>query len=316
MGRPPRERHSLDQAARRRQHPIECGMTPSRSRRVIRGVAAIVLCGLCGYGVLAGRAAIHAQTTTVRLALVNVPDDVLRPLLPVFEKQHGLRASIGYTGNDPFSAGRAGQADLVIAHYGHEGVEPFVTAGLGLWPKTVFSNQMALMGPSSDPAGVRGARSLAEGFRRIAATKSRYVANASAGARYLEDIARADAGEARGELIESGGVENAAAVTLAAARGAYVLWGVPPFLRWKRQQSIEQAPDLVPLLIDDAMLQRVMVAIVVNPKAVKGVNAAGAQQLQAFLLSPPIQARIAAFRYPDFDRQVWWPAGRHNSARE
>jgi tungstate transport system substrate-binding protein len=248
------------------------------------------------------------------LALVNVPDDVLRPLLPAFEQQAGLRASIVYTGNDPFSAGRSGQADLVIAHYGHDGVEPFVTGGFGLWPKAVFANQMALMGPSSDPAGVRGTRTLAEAFRRLETTKSAYVVNASGGARYLEEIARTGRGKP-GDVIDTG-AENAAAVRLAADRGAYVLWGVPPFLRWKRQQSIEQATNIEPLVIDDPMLQRIMVAIVVNAKAVKGVNSDGAQRLQQFLLSPAIQARIAAFRYPDFDRQVWWPAGRHNSARE
>jgi ABC-type tungstate transport system permease subunit len=91
---------------------------------------------------------------------------------------------------------------------------------------------------------------------------------------------------------------------------------VPPFLRWKRQQPIEQATDLEPLVIDDPSLQRMMVAIAVNPKAVTGVNADGARAFQDFLLSPSIQARVASFRYPGFDKQVWWPAGRHNSARE
>jgi ABC-type tungstate transport system permease subunit len=123
------------------------------------------------------------------------------------------------------------------------------------------------------------------------------------------------AGGARGEVIEST-LENAAAVRLAADRNAYVLWGVPPFLRWKRQQSIEQATNIEPLVIADPILHRVMVSIAVNDKTVKGVNTKGAQQLEGFLLSPAIQARIAAFRYPDFDRQVWWPAGRHNSARD
>jgi tungstate transport system substrate-binding protein len=271
---------------------------------------------LCGLIVLAiGAMSVTAQPAGVRLALVNVPDDVLRPLLPAFEQQHKLRASIVYMGNDPFAEGRAGRADLIVAHFGHAGVGPFVTAGLGLWPKATLCNQMALMGPSADPAGVRGTRSLAEAFRRIAAAKARYVSNASAGARYLEDIALAGAG-ARGDGFGSGTLENAAAVKMAADRGAYVLWGVPPFLRWKRQQSIEQATDLEPLVVDDSTLQRIMVSIVVNAKAVKGVNAEGAQALQEFLLSPAIQARIAAFRYPEFNQQVWWPAGRHNSARE
>jgi tungstate transport system substrate-binding protein len=226
-----------------------------------------------------------------------------------------MKAAIVHTGNDPFSIARAGNADLVIAHFGHEGVEAFVLEGRGLWPKAVFSNQMALIGPAADPAGVRGARSLADAYRRIAATKSLYVANASAGARYVESVATA-ATDIRLSPVASGALENQAAVRVAADRGAYVVWGVPPFLRWKRQQSIEQSTDLEPLVIDDPGLQRMMVAIVVNPKTIKGVNAEAAQQFQSFLLTPATQVRIAAFRYPDFDRQVWWPAGRHNAARE
>src|SRR5690606_3392998 len=81
---------------------------------------------------------------TVRLALVNVPDELLRPMLPDFEKETGLRAEIVYTGSDPYGFAREGKADLVISHFGHAGVEPFVTEGLGLWPRAVFSNQMAL----------------------------------------------------------------------------------------------------------------------------------------------------------------------------
>jgi ABC-type tungstate transport system permease subunit len=64
------------------------------------------------------------------------------------------------------------------------------------------------------------------------------------------------------------------------------------------------------------MFQRIMVAIVVNPKTVPGVNAEGAGAFQNFLIEPATQARIRAFRYPDFDQQAWWPAGRHNLARE
>src|SRR5438132_10202081 len=42
-----------------------------------------------------------------------------------------------------------------LSHYGHEGVELFVTYGYGLWPYAVFANQIALLGPASDPARVR-----------------------------------------------------------------------------------------------------------------------------------------------------------------
>ena len=74
--------------------------------------------------------------------------------------------------------------------------------------------------------------------------------------------------------------------------------------------------ELEPLVTGDPVFQRIMVAIVVNPKTVRGVDNAGAEAFQAFLLTPATQAKIASFRYPDLNQQVWWPAGRHNSARE
>ncbi|HTY63932.1 MAG TPA: substrate-binding domain-containing protein [Acidobacteriota bacterium] len=250
---------------------------------------------------------------TVRLALVNVPDELLRPLLPDFQKQTGLRAEIVYAGSDPFGPGREGKADLVISHYGHEGVEPFVTAGLGLWPHPVFANQMALLGPPSDPAHVRGLTDAAEAFRRIAATKSPFLVNDGAGAKYLEEILWTSAGvQEKGSWYLNLKSEGKKAAQDAAQKGAYVLWGLPPFLRLKRQGPVE----LVPLVVGDPIFQRMMVSIIVNPAKVAGVNAQGAKSFQEFLIAPSTQARIRAFRYPDFDQQAWWPAGRHNNAQE
>jgi tungstate transport system substrate-binding protein len=152
-----------------------------------------------------------------------------------------------------------------------------------------------------------------EAFRRIAASKSQFLSNNGAGAKYLEEILWNGAGiREKGAWyldLESHGSQ---AARDAARKGAYVLWGLPPFLRLKRQGPL----DLEPLVVQDPIFQRIMVAVVVNPKKVRGVNAEGATAFQEFLIAPPTQSRIRAFRYPDFDQQAWWPAGRHNSAQE
>jgi tungstate transport system substrate-binding protein len=255
----------------------------------------------------------QCQDAAVRLALVNVPDELLRPLLPEFQKQTGLRAEIVYTGDDPFAVARAGKADLVISHYGHEGVESFVTEGFGLWPRPVFANQMALLGPPSDPAHIRGLADAAEAFRLIAANKSPFLSNNGAGAKYLEEILWTGAGvREKGDWYLDLKSQGSQAARDAARKQAYVLWGLPPFLRLKRQGPV----DLEPLVIKDSIFQRIMVAIVVNPRKVSGVNASGAAKLRDFLIAPATQARVRAFRYPDFDQQAWWPAGRHNATRE
>ena len=255
---------------------------------------------------------VAAAGGTVRLALVNVPDEVLQPMLPDFFAASGVRATIVYTGNDPFAVARDGKADLVVAHYGHEGVEPFVAGGFGLWPHPVFANQVALLGPPADPAHVRGLTDATEAFRRIAATQSRFLANDTDGADYIEQILWDRAGVTRkGAWYSNRNSRGPQAARDAAQDGAYVIWGVPPFLRLKRQAPIA----LEPLVVADPIFQRIMVAIVVNPAKVTGVNTDGAQAFQKFLLTPAIQARVMAFRYPDFDQQVWWPAGRHNNSQ-
>ena len=280
---------------------------PSHGFRAAAAAAGLLLAAL------AGPAVVRSQTPGVRVALVNVPDEVLRPLLPEFQKQTGIRAEIVYTGQDPYGVAARGEADLVISHYGHEGVEPFVTAGRGLWPRPVFANQMALLGPPGDPARVRGLTDAAEAFRRIAAAKARFLVNGSAGARYLEQILWTGAGSpGKGDWYLDLKSEGPAAARAAADQGAYVLWGVPPFLRLKRQGPL----NLEALVVGDPLFQRMMVSVVVNPAKIAGVNADGAKVLEEYLLAPATQARIRAFRYPDFDQQVWWPAGRHNSARE
>jgi len=273
-----------------------------------RGAMAVVCAVACGAAASAG-----ADDTTVRLAMVNVPDDVVRPLLGDFAAQSGRRAEIVYTGNDPFSLAREGKADLVISHYGHEGVQPFVTGGFGSWPHPVFANQIAILGPPSDPAHVRGLTDGAEAFRRIAASRSPFLVNDSDGNKYVEAILWAKAGSpAKGDWYVNRHSQGPQAARDAAKQGAYTIWGVPPFVRLNAQAPL----DLEPLVTADPIFQRIMVAIVVDPKKVSGVNDAGAEAFQAFLLAPSTQARVAAFRYPGIAQQVWWPAGRHNNARE
>jgi len=262
---------------------------------------------------LAASAPILAQDAPVRLAMVNVPDDVVRPLLPVFQEETGRTAEIVYRGNDPFSVARDGRADLVIAHYGHEGVKPFVTGGWGEWPQAVFANQMALLGPPADPAGVRGLADAAEALRRIAASQAPFLSNNSSGSKYLEQILWLRAGmEDKGDWYVDRGSQGPRAAADAAERGAYVLWGVPPFIRTQRGAKLA----LEPLVVRDPSLQRIMVGIVVNQDKVSGANAEGGRAMLEFLLAPATQARISAFRYPELPEQVWWPAGRHNNQHD
>lgn len=270
----------------------------------------LIILALCVVGG-AATADESEDADVVRLAVVNTPQfsGLLDSLLRGFEQETGITVNV-YSGKDVFSQARAGKADVVISHYGKQGVERFVMEGYGAWPEIVFSNQAVLIGHKSDPAGVRGMTSLAGAFERIADARAPFVHNDIPGIDYLTEIALESAGQPdRAGWFMDSGHAKAAAVLLAEEEKGYVIWGALPFLRFDGQRN---SSELEILVAADPSLQRVMAAIVVDPEKVPGANAKGARALVDYLLSPRTQARIAAFRTPGSDLQFWWPAGRNN----
>jgi tungstate transport system substrate-binding protein len=248
--------------------------------------------------------------TIVRVA--SVPTAVEGNLLPTlaaeFEKHSSYKVELT-SSDDVYGLARAGHADLAISHYGHKNAEAFVMEGFGEWPRTVFSNQMALLGPPSDPAKVRDLQDAGESFKRIAATRSPFVVNHIDGVRYLTEVLWNAAGrpDRTGWLLDEGRQKDDA-IRYASERGAYSLWGLTPFLRLRRETRL----DLDPLVVGDPLLQRMLVSIVVKEAKTPGANTAGAMALQTFLLSPVTQARIREVRYPGAEAVQWVPGARHN----
>lgn len=249
-------------------------------------------------------------SNVVRVA--SVPTAVEGNLLPVliaeFEKQSPYKVHLS-SNDDVYGLARNGFVDLAISHYGHKNAEAFVMEGFGEWPRTLFSNQMALLGPPSDPAKVRDLQDVGAAFRRIAETKSPFVVNHIDGVRYLTEVLWNAAGkpDRAGWLIDDGRRKDDA-IRYAAERGAYSLWGLTPFLRLQRETRV----NLEPLVMADPLLQRMLVAIIVKESKTAGVNTAGATALQTFLLSPSTQARIRDVRYPGAEGVQWVPGARHN----
>ncbi len=245
--------------------------------------------------------------------VVSVPTavegNVLPELVADFMRHSSLRVEL-IASTDVYELARSGTVDLAISHYGHKHAEDFVMEGFGEWPRTLFSNQMALLGPKSDPAKIRGLEDVAEAFRRIAQTKSPFVLNDIDGVRYLTEILWNAVGcpDRSGWLIDDRQFRKEDAIHYAAKKGAYVLWGLTPFSRFRNDDSL----GLEPLVLADPLLQRMLVSVIVKPSKVAGVNAEGAAKLQAFLLAPATQARIRAVRYPGEPRVTWVPGGRHN----
>jgi tungstate transport system substrate-binding protein len=251
--------------------------------------------------------------SVVRLGVVNTPQDsgLLAALLPGFEAQSGYRVEV-IKGGDLYDRARAGEADVLISHYGKGAVESFVSSGLGLWPRPVFASRVVLVGTGEDPAGVLGLRDPFEAMRRIAAAEAPLVLGKSVGARYLAEMLIAGAGDPdRGTWLEVTELSGAALVARARERNGYTVIAAAAFARL----GDERADGMTVMLDDPALLHRIMAIVRVNPEQIEGINVAGARALEAYLLSPAVQAKIATFREPASGHALWASAARHNHSK-
>lgn len=249
------------------------------------------------------------DAAVIRVASVRtaVEGGLLPRLVEMFHAAGGARVDVT-VGEMVYSRAREGAVDLVVSHFGHKEAEQFVVDGLGEFPRTVFSNQMALVGPPSDPAGVRDLDDAGEAFRRIAAGKHPFVLNDLDGVKYLTEILWNSAGKPdRAGWFVDDEASRLGALERAAKRNGYTLWGLTPFLRTMKDTPL----PLEPLVLADPLFQRMLVTVVVKPGR-HPVNVDGAQAFQSFLLSPPTQAAIRTVRYPGAEHVAWVPAGRHN----
>lgn len=261
--------------------------------------------------VIVGPTRAVAQSSVVRLKAVNVPVDsgLLASLLADFQTTTGYRVEVDKKGDLVYEMARQGAADLVLSHYGHAGMDDFMADGLGFWPRAVFANQAVLLGPSTDPAGVRGMQDAVQAFRRIAETKSLFLVNNAATEKYLGQLLWQAAGrpDPAGWYSDTG-ARDQTVIQSAERSQAYVLWGIIPFLKFKESTNSR----LEMIAVEDSLMQRLMMTVVVNPEKVAGVNVAGAFALQRYLASSATQARIRSFRYPGVSQQLFWPSGRDN----
>lgn len=247
----------------------------------------------------------------VRIASVPtaVEGGLLPKLIDSFKSETGLNVLLTED-DDPYNPAKEGTFDLVISHFGHRDAEAFILKGFGQWPRIVFSNQLGLFGPPSDPAGIRGMTDLVAAFSKIVAAKAPYVLNDTKGIKYLTEILwNAAVKPTKGSWFIDPGISKKDAIALAAKQKAYVIWGLTPF----HSEQKASHSELVPLVTADQLLQRIMVSVVINPERVAGVNAADATRFQKYLLLPSTQAKMLTVHYPGTAQAAWAPAGRNNS---
>ena len=225
-------------------------------------------------------------------------------LLPQFTEQTGIEVKVVAVGTgQAIRIATNGDADLLLVH--HEPSErKFVADGLGLARHPIMHNDFVLVGPGTDPAGVRGISDITIALRRIGQSEQIFISRGDDSGTHKKELelwqaSGFDPRPASGSWYREAGSGMGATLNTASAMGGYTLSDRASWV------SFGNKGDTEILLEGDPPLNNPYAAIVVNPERHPHVRAGEAQAFVDWLTSAPGQTAIAAFRVDG--QQLFFP---------
>jgi tungstate transport system substrate-binding protein len=212
----------------------------------------------------------------------------------MFEAQTGYHVEVVVTGVRPVldKAIRAGQVDLLTMHSGDITTD-IVADGIGVNMRPWTRNELVIVGPTNDPAQIRGMTNGAEALKKIAAAQARFVDFEGIGSRELTHTLWRLAGiDPKGDWLikDDTAISKWNVLQFCRSNHACVVVGYIPALTGKMQND-----GMEILVKNDPVMRRPYIVMEANPKKFPDANFAGARALSDFLLSPKVQNLLLGF---------------------
>jgi len=248
------------------------------------------------------------QPQTVRCAVIGgmVDTELFVKVGERFHADTGDSVEIVATGpkGTVAAAVRDGKADLVTMH-SSDTIVNLVADGYALDPQPWVRNELVIVGPADDPAGIRGLSDAVEAFRRIAERRTPFVMHSSIGSQeVLRDVLQNTKVQLDPEqLVYSPEERKQMVLRLAEEKHGYTLVGRIPFLDGKMPSS-----KLAMMVQGDERLRRPYLVAAVNPRRVPSARLEAAKRLAAYLRSPKTQQWLLHYGEGKLDsRPLFFP---------
>jgi len=247
----------------------------------------------------------HAQERSIIVASTTSTEQsgLFGFLLPRFSARTGIRVDVVAVGTgQALDIGRRGDADVVFVH-DRPAEEKFMAEGFGVKRFDVMYNDFVLIGPNSDPAGVKG-KDIATALKAIEAKGAPFVSRGDRSGTHAAElalwiIAGIDIASAKGAWYREIGQGMGAALNTASAMNAYVLSDRGTWL------SFRNRGDLDIVVEGDKRLFNQYGVFLVNPEKHPSVRKELGQAFVDWLISPEGQAAIAGYRIDG--QQLFFP---------
>ena len=258
------------------------------------------------FGVLAGLAPASAQDRSIVVASTTSTQDsgLFGYLLPLFKAKTGIDVKVIAQGTgQALDTARRGDADVVFVHAKSQ-EEKFVADGFGVKRFDVMYNDFVLIGPKSDPAGVKG-KDIETALKAIQAKAAPFVSRGDKSGTHsaelaLWKVAGVDiASEQRRRGTARSGRAWAPALNTAGAMNGYVLSDRGTWISFKNRGDLEIAVE------GDKRLFNQYGVMLVNPEKHPSVKKELGQAFVDWLVSAEGQAAIAAYKIDG--QQLFFP---------
>jgi tungstate transport system substrate-binding protein len=256
----------------------------------------------------------NSATPTKDLLLVSTTSTqdsgLLDVLLPVFTAKTGYAVQLVAVGSgQALKLGEQGNADVILLH-SPAAEKEFVAAGFGIDRRLVMHNDFVIVGPASDPAGIRGENPV-NALEKIFALHVTFVSRGDDSGTHVKELAlwkNAGLDPAGKDWYLETGQGQGATLSIASEKSGYALTDRGTFLAYKSNVDLE-------ILVEgDPFLLNVYHVITVNPDKFPNVNFEGAKAFANFITSDEGQKVIADFGVEKFGQPLFFPdAGKTDS---
>ncbi|RUM47849.1 MAG: tungsten ABC transporter permease [Hyperthermus sp.] len=269
---------------------------------VAAAIIALYLSTLSGSGPVRVRAA-----TTTSLYATGLLDY----LASSFSRQHpSIRVEFIAVGSgQALRLASRGDACLVLVH-APSLEKKYINSGVIVREGFLAYNFFAVVGPSSDPAAVRGAESIIDAFKRIYESGENgrilFISRGDRSGTHTRELSiwRLAGLDPRGRpwYLESG-QGMAETLVMAEEKGAYTLTDMGTFLKLKREGLL---PDLEVLYTNVSELINIYSVYLVS--SCKGREARGAEMFADFILSH--QELVENYGVAEYGAHLFYPANK------
>jgi tungstate transport system substrate-binding protein len=225
-------------------------------------------------------------------------------ILPLFKAKTGIDVRVVAQGTgQALDTARRGDADVVFVHARPQ-EEKFVADGSGVKRFEVMHNDFVLIGPKSDPAGVRGGKDIVAALKAISAKGALFVSRGDRSGTHAAElalwkIAELDPSAAKPAWYRDIGQGMGAALNSAGAMGAYVLSDRGAWISFRNKDALEISVE------GDHRLFNQYGVILVNPEKHPHVRKELGQQFIDWVISADGQNTIRSYRIEG--QQLFFP---------